>query len=65
MDLRESILIEILANGAVEQADLEKRFSGLDIHEHLQWLIDAALLECSGSADKPILTRGKRLGRRR
>jgi hypothetical protein len=31
MDIRESILIEVLTNGAVEQAEIEKRFHGLDI----------------------------------
>ena len=65
MDIRESILIEVLANGAVEQGEIEKRFGGLDIHEHVQWLVDAALLARSGSADKRILVRGKRLGPRR
>lgn len=62
MDIRESILVEVLTNGVVEQAEIEKQFGGLDIREHIQWLVDAALLERSGSADNPVLARGKRLG---
>ena len=61
----ESILIEVLTHGAAEQAKIEKRFNGPDVHEHIQWLVDAALLERTGSADKPILARGKRIGLRR
>ncbi len=62
MDIRESILVEVLANGTVEQAAIEKRFDGADVHAHVQWLVHAGLLERAGSADNPVLIRGKRLG---
>ncbi len=62
MEIRERILVEVLTNGATEQAEMQKRFESCDIREHVQWLVDAALLERSGSSDNPVLTRGKRLG---
>lgn len=62
MDIRERILVEVLTNGATEQAEIQKRFGSCDIGEHVQWLVDAALLERSGSSDNPVLARGKRLG---
>jgi hypothetical protein len=62
MDIRERILVEVLTNGATEQAEIQKQFGNCDIREHVQWLVDAALLERSGASDNPILARGKRLG---
>jgi hypothetical protein len=62
MDIRERILVEVLTNGATEQADIQKQFGACDIREQVQWLVDAALLERSGSSDNPVLVRGKRLG---
>ncbi len=62
MDIRERILVEILTNGATEQAEMQKRFESCDIREHVQWLVDADLLERSGSSENPVLARGKRLG---
>ena len=41
---------------------MQKRFESCDIREHVQWLVDAALLERSGPSDNPVLARGKRLG---
>jgi hypothetical protein len=61
-DVRERILVEILTNGAMQQAEIQKRFERCDIRGHIQWLVDAALLESSGSSDDPVLARGKRLG---
>jgi hypothetical protein len=61
-DIRERILVEVLTNGATEQAEIQKRFESCDIREHVQWLVDAALLERSGPLDNPMLARGKRLG---
>jgi hypothetical protein len=63
MDIRESILVEILTRGTVGQAEIEEHFRGLDVRDHIQWLVEAALLERSGSADSPMLARGKRLRR--
>ena len=65
MDIRERILVEVLTNGTTEQAEIQKQFGTCDIREHVQWLVDAALLERSGSPDTPVLARGKRLGRPR
>lgn len=62
MDIRERILVEVMTNGATEQAEMQKRFESCDIREHVQWLVEAALLERSGSSDNPVLARGKRLG---
>ena len=62
MDIRERILVEVLTNGATEQREIQKQFESCDIREHVQWLVDAALLQRSGSSDNPVLARGKRLG---
>ena len=62
MDIRERILVEILTNGATEQAEIQNRFESCDIRGHVQWLVDADLLERSGSSENPVLARGKRLG---
>jgi hypothetical protein len=62
IDIRERILVEVLTNGAMEQAEIQKRFDGCDIEEHVQWLVGAALLERSGPSENPVLARGKRLG---
>jgi hypothetical protein len=62
MDIRERILVEVLINGTMEQAAIQQQFEGCDIREDVQWLVDAALLERSGSSDNPVLARGKRLG---
>lgn len=62
MDIRERILVEVLINGTIEQAAIQQQFEGCDIGEDVQWLVDAALLERSGSSDNPVLARGRRLG---
>jgi hypothetical protein len=61
MEVRERILVEVMTNGATEQAEIERRLGSCDIREHIQWLVDAGLLERSGPSDNPLLTRGKRL----
>jgi hypothetical protein len=62
MDIRERMLVEVLAKGATKPAEIQNRFGGCDIREHDRWLVDAALLERSGPSDDPVLTRGKRFG---
>lgn len=62
MNIRERILVEILANGPTDQATIQTQFAMCDIAEDIQWLVDAGLLERSGPPDRPVLTRGKRLG---
>jgi hypothetical protein len=62
MDIRERILVEVLTNGTIEQAAIQKQFEGCDISEHVQRLVEAALLERRGPSDNQVLARGKRLG---
>jgi hypothetical protein len=61
MDVRERILVEVLTNGATEQAEIQKQFGSCDISEHVQWLVDAALLERSGSSEVlPVIAEAQR-----
>ena len=61
MNIRERILVEILTNGPEEQAEVQGHFAKCDIAKHIQWLVDAGLLERGGPSDRPVLARGKRL----
>ena len=61
VEIRERILVEVLANGDIEHAELQRRMGSCDIGPHVEWLIDATLLERSGAIDNPTLRRGKRL----
>jgi hypothetical protein len=61
MNIRERILVEILANGPTEQAMIQAHFAKCDIVQDIQWLVDAELLERSGPSDRPVMSRGKRL----
>ena len=62
MNIRERILVETFTDGPTVQAMIQADFAKCDIAQDIQWLVDAELLERSGPSDRPVLSRGKRLG---